>query len=388
MRQTRRILGLLSATVFVTITYEILPIGLLTPIAVGLGVDEQAAGLLVGGFALVVAVGSIPLSALAARFNARTTLLVLLGVMALSSGLFAASTNLAIAFVARLIGGAAHAVIFISVYRLALAVGPIQRRGRAASTVAIGNGVALALGVPLATALGTATSWRMAFVVLAVSFVVAGALVQLLVPQDLHDVGQRLSAATVLTAVRQAPLLQAGLTILILTAAHFAAYTYIDPILQQAGVAPAGISLVLLGYGVAGVVGLLAVTPFTDRRPRLLTIATMAVVAAAIAGLLLGRTSVTITVAAVIVWGLALGAFPVLGQVLAIRASPELPAAAAPMSNTSFNVGITLGSAVGGLILTTFGTAPLIIASVTVAVVITGLSLLPGWLPADRPAPR
>ena len=202
MRQTRRILGLLSATVFVTITYEILPIGLLTPIADGLHVDEQAAGLLIGGFALVVAVGSIPLSALAARFNARATLLVLLGVIVLSSGLLAASTNLATAFAARLVGGAAHAVVFTCVYRLALAVVPMERRGRAASSVAIGNGAALALGVPLAAALGNATSWRVSFVVLAVSFV-AAALVQLLIPGDLRDVGQRLSAGAVLTAVRQ-----------------------------------------------------------------------------------------------------------------------------------------------------------------------------------------
>ena len=56
----------------------------------------------------------------------------------------------------------------------------------------------------------------------------------------------------------------------------------------------------------------------------------------ALAGLLLGRTSVAISVTAVIMWGLALGAFPVLSQVLAIRASHEVPAAAAPMINTTF----------------------------------------------------
>jgi predicted MFS family arabinose efflux permease len=62
--RTRLILALLSLAIFVTITYEILPIGLLTPIAEQLHVDEQGAGLLIGAYAIVVAVGSIPLSAL------------------------------------------------------------------------------------------------------------------------------------------------------------------------------------------------------------------------------------------------------------------------------------------------------------------------------------
>ena len=62
----------------------------------------------------------------------------------------------------------------------------------------------------------------------------------------------------------------------------------------------------------------------------------MGLIVIALAGLLLGRTSVAISVTAVIMWGLALGAFPVLSQVLAIRASHEVPAAAAPMINTTF----------------------------------------------------
>ncbi len=387
--RARLVLSLLSVTIFVTISYEILPIGLLTSIAGRLQVNEQAAGLLVGGYALVVAVGSIPLSALAAQFNPRTSLLVLLGVMTLSSGLFAASTSLPIAIAARLLGGAGHAIIFTTVYRLALAVVPAHHRGRAANTVALGNGAALALGVPLATALGTASNWRVAFAVLAGGFVVVAVLVLLLVPGQLRDAGQRLSAGAVLTAVRQPPLLRVGLTILVLTAGHFAAYTYIDPILRQAGVAPTGISAVLLGYGVAGVAGLLLVTPLTDRRPRALIIATMTVVVLALAGLLLGRFSVIIAIVAVLAWGLALGAFPVLAQVLAIRASPQLPAAAAPMCNSSFNIGITLGSALGGLVLASVGTTALIATSAAIAAAITGLSLLPGWLPVDsRPLGR
>jgi predicted MFS family arabinose efflux permease len=78
----------------------------------------------------------------------------------------------------------------------------------------------------------------------------------------------------------------------VLSAAHFATYTYIEPILLQAGVTPAGISAVLLGYGAAGVAALLLIAPLTDWRPRALTIATMGLIVIALAGLQLGSTSV------------------------------------------------------------------------------------------------
>jgi predicted MFS family arabinose efflux permease len=64
--------------------------------------------------------------------------------------------------------------------------------------------------------------------------------------------------------VRKPQLLRVGLTIIVLSAGHFATYTYIEPILLQAGVTPPGISAVLLGYGAAGVAALLLIAPLTD----------------------------------------------------------------------------------------------------------------------------
>jgi predicted MFS family arabinose efflux permease len=54
------------------------------------------------------------------------------------------------------------------------------------------------------------------------------------------------------------------------------------------------------------------------------------------------------------------------------------------MINTTFNIGITTGSAAGGLILATSSSTALILASTTIAAAVIGISLLRGWLPADR----
>ena len=115
----RVILLSLSAAIFVTISYEAMPIGLLTDIATQLHTDTAGGGLLVSSYALVVVVGSIPLSAAVARYDARVVLLAMLVVFAFSSALVAASTTLAVAVAARLLGGAAHAIIFTAVFRIA-----------------------------------------------------------------------------------------------------------------------------------------------------------------------------------------------------------------------------------------------------------------------------
>ena len=263
----RVILLALSTAIFVTISYEAMPIGLLTDIATHLHTDTAGGGLLVSSYALVVVIGSIPLSAAVARYDARVVLLAMLVVFALSSALVAASTTLAVAVAARLLGGAAHAIIFTAVFRIALAVVARERRGRAAGTVAAGNAVALSLGLPAATALGAATSWRLPFGVAAAAFVLIAAVATLVVPARLPATEPDPSATMILAAVRRPSMLRVGITVVLTTGAQFATYTYIQPILVEIGLSAGQISLILLGYGAAGVVGLLVVTPWVDRRP-------------------------------------------------------------------------------------------------------------------------
>jgi MFS transporter, DHA1 family, inner membrane transport protein len=126
------------------------------------------------------------------------------------------------------------------------------------------------------------------------------------------------------------------------------------------------------------------VTPWVDRCPRALILVTMALLCASLAALWWSRPHLPATVASVLVWGLALGAFPVLAQVMALRASPDTPSAAAPMSGTTFNIGITLGSAAGGLLLTTTTSTGLVATSTAAVAAVLALSALPRWLPTDR----
>jgi hypothetical protein len=60
------------------------------------------------------------------------------------------------------------------------------------------------------------------------------------------------------------------------------------------------------------------------------------------------------------------------------------PIPCAPMINTTFNIGITVGAALGGLILTSTSPVNLIITSIAGVVAVTAISVIPRWLPPDR----
>lgn len=385
-RDTARTSGsllLLGSSVFMAVIYELLPIGLLTPIAQDLGVDEQAAGLLVSTFSVIVVLGSIPLSAVTARFDARITLVIVLALFCLSAGLMAVTSSFGLAIAARALGGLAHSVLFTALYRIALSVVPPERRAVAATTVSAGNAIALSIGVPLATALGS-VSWRPPFVAVALLFVgLAIASFVLLPKTSARADGVTLTTRAVLKAAIEPRLLRTASTITVVLIAQFLTYTYVEPLLRSAGVPAGNVVFVLFGYGVASVIGLLAVTRLTHAHPAAALRVTLVVVLAALVAVGLARDSDWGITVAVIGWGVGFGAMPVLLNVLAIRASPLFPEVAAPVSNTAFNIGITLGAILGGQAITTVGTGGLSFVSAGILALIAVVVLLPRWLPRD-----
>src|SRR4051794_14314413 len=106
--ETRRApLVLLSACVFFAICTEMLPVGLLPEIGRGLGVSASAAGILVSLYAVLVAVMSVPIAAVAERWSRRVVLAALLGAYTLSNVVFAVAPDYAVAGVGRTNGGPA-----------------------------------------------------------------------------------------------------------------------------------------------------------------------------------------------------------------------------------------------------------------------------------------
>jgi len=158
---------------------------------------------------------------------------------------------------------------------------------------------------------------------------------------------------------------------------QFTLWTYVSPLLLDAGVSQAGVGLVLLGYGGAGVLGLLAAGAVVDRHPDGATAVATALSLGAIglAGLVGPGGTPAVTVVAVVGWGAAFGALPTLLQTAVLRASPGSLDAAPAVVNATFNVGIAGGALLGAQLLVV--STPPLLALVGAVCAASALLLLP-----------
>lgn len=359
-------LTLLAAVVFAAVTTELLPVGLLPQLAAGFGVGESDIGWWMSAYAIVVAVGAIPVTAFLSRFPRRSALVAVLFTYAASSAVIVLAGQFTpapgtssgvgvsfwIALLARVIGGLAHAGLFSLVVATAVSVTPPRRTAAAVAYVSGGVTLALAFGVPLGTALGGWWGWRVVFVGATVLMVLLAAVVARAVPEGRAAPGAD-PRPSVLGALRGRGLLLVGVTTVVFTLGHYTAYTYVTPLLLAAGVSDGSVSLVLFGYGTAGFGGLLLVGAFADRFGPVALRFTAALTGVVLLGLALvvAREATVGTVLVVLVWGLAIGAVPPLLQTSAMR-STTAPDAGPAVVNSTFNIGIAGGAWFGGHLLT------------------------------------
>lgn len=121
----------LAASVFAGVTTEMLPVGLLPDMAQSLGRSEAQIGLLVGIYAAMVALLSVPLAALTRRVPRKRLLMVTVGCYALSNLVCAIAPGFAVLAFGRAIGGATHALFFAVAIGYGSRLAPPAQTGRA-----------------------------------------------------------------------------------------------------------------------------------------------------------------------------------------------------------------------------------------------------------------
>jgi predicted MFS family arabinose efflux permease len=199
-------------------------------------------------------------------------------------------------------------------------------------------------------------SWRLGFVIGGALGVVALVLQLAMLPRI--PAQQRVRFAT-LGSLLRVPRARVGLiAAAFVFAAQFAAYTYIAPYLQQlVGVGPDTVTIALLVFGVAGIVGNFA-AGFTLDRSVLGTIgASKFVLAAAVVLLPLLAHSVVGVFVLLVVWGLVWGALPLGMQTWMSTASPAGSETGLALFVTTIQLAIAAGSVLGGAAVSSFGLA-------------------------------
>lgn len=340
-----------AAATFTVVTSEMLPVGLLTPIADTLRVASGTAGLAVTLPGFVAALAA-PLLPVAIRGADRGTALVgLLLLLAAGNALSAAAPHLTVLLAARLLVGVSIGGIWAVAAALPARLAPATP-GRATSVVFSGIAVASVAGVPAGTVVGDLFTWRIAFAAVAVLALLVAVVLAVALPPLPPDAVLRLGG---LTALLRLPRLRlALLTVLFLVGGHFAAYTYVRPTLERVS-APVG--MLLLGYGLAGVLGTFLAGAAAPRRPRRTLLTLVTALTATLLALAPGVGGTGVASALSLGWGLSYGGVSITAQSWVTAAAPEAREGGPALFAGVFNVAIALGSLSGGLATDHWGVA-------------------------------
>lgn len=332
--------------------------GLLPEVAADFHVDAAAAGWLISGYALAVAVGAIGLTAAATRLPRKTVLLGLMVLFILGNAISALATDYPTMLTGRLVAALCHGAFFGIGSVVAASLVDPSRRARAIAIMFTGLTAANVLGVPFGTLLGQQFGWRSTFWAITVVGVVALAGVAVLVPRGPAAPGQASGAASraasglrhELRAFRSGQLWLSLAATVLGFGGMFGAFTYIAYTLTGlSGFPPAAVPWLLILFGLGLFAGNAVGGRFADRSidgTLLVVLAVLAVILAAFA--LLAALPVAAIVALVLMGAFGFATVPGL-QLRVLRSADAAPTLASGANIAAFNVGNALGAWLGGL---------------------------------------
>jgi predicted MFS family arabinose efflux permease len=333
---------------FAIITTEMLPIGMMTLIAPDLHISHGVSGQAMTLTSVTAFLAAPAIILAAGRLDRRLVMMLMMAVLLVANVLTVVATSLPLLLVARILVGISIGGFWAVGVSLAARLVPPQQVPRATSVIFSGVSIASVLGVPAGGIIGEHAGWRAAFASMAVLAVLVLAAVTMLLPALPSD--ERMTLAQLTGQFRHAPLRVGLLCLLLAITGHFAAYTYVTPVLRDvAGMKPDVIMTVLLVYGVAGIVGTFTAGAAIGRRLRAVTLGAMTFIALSTVLLpFLAAGGVVVSAALMVLWGLGYGAVPVAFQVWTLKASPQ-PEAGSALFTSLFQLAIAAGALLGGI---------------------------------------
>lgn len=353
---------ILIASSFMLGMSEFIVVGILPDIAADLKISEVTVGNLVSLFAFVYAPVTPLGSALSARFPRFATHLTLIGIFLAGNILCAFAPNYAVLVVARIMIALVSGTLVAVAMTYAPDVTTDRFRTKFIAWVFSGFSIASVVGVPVGTWVANTFGWRWAFHMINVLTIVLIIGMVMVLPRNSHIVKIGFLPQFRLFFDRR---IQLGvLDVVCGAAASYVFYTYLTPIMRDEVHVPEqylSVGLVIFGaaclwsnlYG-----GKLAdrgrgVDPLTHIRPIYCAHAVL------MASLVVAHWVPVYGALLLVVLGMFMylqnSASQVLYMDVASQSHPGSLNLAASLNSMSFNIGIAIGSAVGGLINGHFG---------------------------------
>ncbi|OBZ14177.1 arabinose ABC transporter permease [Bacillus sp. FJAT-27264] len=353
------IIFILALGTFGIINTEMGIIGILPQIAEKFGVSVSHAGLLVSLFALAVAIAGPILPLAFSRVNRKSMMLIVFGLFILSNIISVFASSFTVVLIARIIPAFFHPVYFSVAFTFAATLVNEDQVPKVVSKIFMGMTAGMIIGIPITSFIANISSIEMAMLFFAVINVMTFLAILIFVPS--MPVLQKISYGAQLSVLKKPVLWISMAAAAFIVSGVYAVFSFFTEYLTKVThMSSNSISLMLVLFGVTGIIGnVLAGKWLTNNavKTALLFPFTLGIVYV----LIYFMGSLTIPMIAIIlVWGILFTMGINIAQYWITSSALEAPDFANGLFVAFANLGVTIGSTVGGAFISRLGTSSVV----------------------------